>query len=158
MCSRFYLDSDAYCLVICELANYPTCAWKTRWVWLTVVGKEWINSQHLPVEWIIHCIKAWHWRAGICFTFLYWKPKHPHTVGVMKHIFLAMRETSKAKCRKSPAQRQTAPVPVLYTFVHTFVLSITRFKTARYPLALFEHLCSLKKNMYALLPAVASPY
>lgn len=38
------------------------------------------------VNHILH--KAWHWRGGICFTFLHWQPKHPHSVGVMEHIFL----------------------------------------------------------------------
>lgn len=30
--------------------------------------------------------KTWHWRGGICWAFLHWQPKHPHTVGEMEPL------------------------------------------------------------------------
>lgn len=77
---------------------------KNGWVGFSVTQKRWVNSQYLPLEWIINCVKAWHQKGGIRLAFLFWQPKLPHTVGAMEHIFqflLAWGERSEAEWRKS---------------------------------------------------------
>lgn len=66
------------------------CTW-VRWKWVSRIytcRKRWVDSQYLPLEWIMYCVKAGAGDEEFASHFFTWQPKHPHTVGVMEHIFL----------------------------------------------------------------------